>query len=305
MKSVEKVLLFYNPHSGNGYFKTNLDKVIEKFQKKKMLVIPIRADKKDLLDRYFKTIDINSFKKIIAAGGDGTINTVVNAMIRNDIHIPLAVFPSGTANDYAYYFDLPSDIDEMLKIALDDYYTYADVGMAGDKAFINVMAMGMLVDISQKTDPVAKNTLGVMSYYLKGVTELPKMKSIPIKITTDEDVIETDMLFMLVMNGRSAGGFNHIAPSAEINDGLFDVVIFKTMPIVDLPPLFFNVMSGQHEGNKHVISFKTPHLKIESKHKIISDIDGENGPELPVEVSMIHNRLRINTYTDNIKRNMW
>lgn len=305
MKDVERVLLFYNPHSGNGYFKAHLDKVIEKFQKKNMLVIPIRADKKDLLDRFFKTVDMGTYKKIIAAGGDGTINTVVNSMVRNDVHIPLAVFPAGTANDYAYYFDLPSDIDEMLKIATDDYYTYSDVGIAGGKAFVNVMAMGMLVDISQKTDPVAKNTLGVLSYYLKGVTELPKMKKIPIKVTTEDQVIETDMLFMLVMNGRSAGGFNNIAPNSEINDGLFDVVIFKSMPLVELPPLFFRVMAGQHQDDKNVIAFQSAHLKIESKQKLISDVDGENGPELPVEVSMIHNRLQINTYTDDIKRNRW
>lgn len=305
MKNVEKVLLFYNPHSGNGYFKSNLDKVIDKFQKKKMLVIPIRADRNDLLDRFFKTMEINTYKKIIAAGGDGTINTVVNAMIRNDVHIPLAIFPSGTANDYAYYFDLPSDIDDMIKIALDDYYTYADVGLAADRAFINVMAMGMLVDISQKTDPVAKNTLGVLSYYLKGVTEIPRMKSIPIKVTTDDQVIETNMLFMLIMNGRSAGGFNHIAPKAEINDGLFDVVIFKSMPIVELPGLFINVMSGQHMENKNVICFQTDKLKIESTQEIVSDVDGETGPPLPLEAKVLHKRLKINTYTDDIKRALW
>lgn len=305
MKNAEKVLLYYNPNSGNGYFKSNLDKVIEAFQRKKMMIVPIRADRRDLLDRFFKTFEINSFKKIIAAGGDGTINSVVNAMVRNDVHVPLAIFPAGTANDYAYYFDLPSDIDDMIKIALDDYYTFADVGKAGDKYFINVMAMGMLVDISQKTDPVAKNTLGVLSYYLKGVTEIPKMKSIPIKVTVDDEVIETNMMFMLVMNGRSAGGFNHLAPEAEINDGLFDVVIFKSMPIVELPPLFFNVMSGQHLRNKNVITFQTDHLKIESSQELNSDVDGENGPPLPVDVSILPKRLRINTYTDDIKRALW
>lgn len=305
MKDLDKVLLFYNPRSGNGYFKSNLDKVIEAFQKKKMLIVPIRADRRDLLDRFFKSVEINSYKKIIAAGGDGTINIVVNAMVRNDVHVPLAIFPSGTANDYAYYFDLPSDIDEMIKIAVDDYYTYADVGVAGDKCFINVMAMGMLVDISQKTDPVAKNTLGVLSYYLKGVTELPKLKSIPIKITSNEKNVDTNMLFMLVMNGRSAGGFNRLAPKAEINDGLFDVVIFKNMPLVELPPLFIKVMSGQHLSNKNVIAFQTDSLRIESPQEITSDLDGETGPQLPVDIKMLHNRLKINTYTDNVKRVLW
>jgi len=302
---MDKVLLFYNPNSGNRVFTNNLDKVIEKFQKKKQLVIPIRAERYDVLSRFFKADDGNDYKKIIAAGGDGTINTVVNAMIKNDIDVPLSILPTGTANDYAYYFDLPSDIDEMLKIALDEFYTYSDVGMAGDRAFINVMALGMLVDISQRTDPVAKNTLGVVSYYLKGMSEIPKMKSIHIKITTDKKTIETDMLFMLIMNGRSAGGFNHIAPKADVNDGLFDVLVFKNMPLVELPNLFFNVMSGQHYDHKNVIHLKSSHLRLESKEKIRADVDGETGPELPVDVDIIHNRLRINTFTDNITRNLW
>jgi YegS/Rv2252/BmrU family lipid kinase len=302
---LEKVLLFYNPYSGNGVFKNNLDKVIERFQKKNTLVIPVRADRAGKLDDFFKTYKVNTFKKIIAAGGDGTINIVVNAMINNDILIPLTIFPSGTANDFAYYFDLPTDIDDMLRIATDDYFTYADVGYANETAFVNVMALGMLVDISQKTDPVAKNTLGVFSYYLKGITELPKMKPIPIKVTSDEQEIETDMLFMLVMNGRSAGGFNNIAPKSEINDGLFDVIIFKDMPFVELPPLFFSVMTGQHEDHKKVISFKTSRLRIESSQELVTDVDGETGPELPVDIQVLHNRLKINTYTNNVKRVTW
>lgn len=305
MKNIDKVLLFYNPHSGNGMFTNSLDKVIEKFQEKGMLIVPMRADRKDLLDSFFKTVEINSYKKIIAAGGDGTINTVVNAMVKNDVHVPLAIFPAGTANDYAYYFDLPTKINEMIEIALDEHYTYSDVGKVGDQYFINVMAMGMLVDISQKTDPVAKNTLGVLSYYLKGVTEIPKIKSVPIKITTEDDVIETKMMFMLIMNGRSAGGFNHLAPDAEINDGLFDVVIFKGMPIVELAPLFFSVVSGQHLDNRNILTFRSSKMKLESSQQILSDVDGETGPELPVEVSIIPKRLKINTYEDNLKRALW
>ncbi len=58
------------------------------------------------------------YSRIIAAGGDGTINLCVNAMVRYDIHLPLAILPAGTANDFAYYFELPSDIDYQLDIAL-------------------------------------------------------------------------------------------------------------------------------------------------------------------------------------------
>lgn len=297
---IYKVLLFYNPHSGDGMFTKNLDIIIQEFQKHSMIVIPVRADEKDLLDKVFRNLDVNEYKKIIAAGGDGTINTVVNAMIRNNIDIPLAIFPSGTANDYAYYFGIPEDLKGMLEIALNDNYTLADVGKAGSNYFINVMALGMLVDVSQKTDPNVKNTLGIISYYLKGVQELPGMKPIPIKVTSEEMTIKTKMMFMIIMNGRSAGGFKKMAPCAEINDGKLEVMIFGEMNVLELPALLVNVLSGKHMSNKNVISFKTSKLHIESPQEVNTDIDGETGEPLPLDVEVIPRKLRINTFDEDM-----
>lgn len=302
---IERVLLFYNPHAGNGLFKANLDMIIDKFQKNKMLIVPVRADKKSLLDKIFHNFNVNEYKKIIAAGGDGTINTVVNAMVRNDIDVPLAIFPSGTANDFAYYFDIPNDIDGMVEIALHDNYTYSDIGKAGEKCFINVMAMGMLVDVSQKTDPQVKSTLGIVSYYLKGMAELPKLKPIPIKVFSEEKEIDTKMYFLIIMNGRSAGGFKKISPTSEVNDGKLDVMIFEAMNALDFPALLVGVLSGKHKKNKNVIAFQTSKLRIESSREVVVDLDGEKGGVLPLEVELIPKRLRINTLVENMEGSNW
>lgn len=300
-----KVLLFYNPQAGNGLFGMNLDSIIEKFQKKKLFVIPVRSDRRGLLNEVLKEINPNEFKKIIVAGGDGTINMAVNGMIAHHIDLPLAIFPAGTANDFAYYFDLPGDIDGMIKIALEENYTYADVGKANDKYFINVAAMGFLVDVSQKTDPDVKNTLGVISYYLKGVSEIPNLRPITVKITSEEFTFEDKIYFMLVMNGRSAGGFKRIAPSAKVNDGLLDVMLFKELPILELAPLLINVMTGQHQDNKNVISFQTNKLHIEADQDVNTDIDGEKGDGLPLDIEVLPKRLRINTLLPDMEGSRW
>ncbi len=300
-----KVLLFYNPNAGNGLFKNNLDLIIEKFQRRKMSVVPVRADRKGILHEVMREINPDEFRKIIAAGGDGTINIVINEMIQNDIDLPVAIFPSGTANDFAYYFDLPHDIDNMVKIALEEHYTYADIGRANDRYFINVAAMGFLVDVSQKTDPNIKNTLGIISYYLKGFSEIPNLKPIPVRITSEEYTAEGRIYFMLVMNGRSAGGFKRIAPLAEVNDGLLDVMIFKEMPIRDLAPLLFDVMTGQHRENKNVIFFQTKKLYVESEQKVGTDVDGEKGADLPLDIEVLPRRFRINTAVDDMEGAKW
>jgi YegS/Rv2252/BmrU family lipid kinase len=307
MRKPDKVLLFYNPAAGNGLFKSNLDAIIEAFQKKGRLIIPIRAGagRRDQLDLLFQRMDRKEYCKLIAAGGDGTIHSMVNAMLRNDVELPLAIFPAGTANDFAYYMDLPQKLDKMIEVALEDRYTPADVGTANDRYFINVLAMGMLVDVSQRTDPSMKNTLGVISYLLKGFSELPNLRPIPVKITCDEFHIETSMYFMLVMNGRSAGGFRRIAPEAQINDGLLDVMLFKEMPIMEMAPLLLNVMTGQHTDNKNVIAFKTRKMRIESPQAVSTDMDGETGCSLPLDISLLHRRLRINTLNDDMSGAIW
>ncbi|MFQ8602372.1 MAG: YegS/Rv2252/BmrU family lipid kinase [Anaerovoracaceae bacterium] len=292
-KKGNKVLLYYNSYSGSGIFKNNLDYIVERCQEKGMQVVPVRAAKGIVIDDVLSKLNQDEYSRIIAAGGDGTINICVNAMIKHDIHLPLALFPAGTANDFAYYFEIPSNIESMLDIALGDVTTKADVGVVNGRNFINVTALGALIDVSQKTDPNLKNVMGTMAYYLKAFTEIPKIRALPVTLTTPDDVYEEEIYFMVVMNGESAGGFRKLSPQSSVNDGKLDVIAFRKMPIVELGPLLFEVVNGRHPENKHVLYFQTDELTIESPEDINTDIDGEHGEQLPLNFSVLHNRLNI------------
>ena len=292
-KKGNKVLLYYNSYSGSGIFKNNLDYIVERCQEKGMQVVPVRAAKGIVIDDVLSKLNQDEYSRRIAAGGDGTINTCVNAMIKHDIHLPLALFPAGTANDFAYYFEIPSNIESMLDIALGDVTTKADVGVVNGRNFINVTALGALIDVSQKTDPNLKNVMGTMAYYLKAFTEIPKIRALPVTLTTPDDVYEEEIYFMVVMNGESAGGFRKLSPQSSVNDGKLDVIAFRKMPIVELGPLLFEVVNGRHPENKHVLYFQTDELTIESPEDINTDIDGEHGEQLPLNFSVLHNRLNI------------
>jgi YegS/Rv2252/BmrU family lipid kinase len=295
MRKLEKALLFYNPAAGNGYFKGNLDRVIERFQKKGVMVAPVRADRRLSLHSLLRRTPWNEGDRIIAAGGDGTASAVANAMMAAGLDLPLAVFPTGTANDFAYCLGLPQKLDEMIDVALEGNVSAIDVGRANGRHFINVLAMGMMVDVSQKTDPNIKSTLGVISYYIRGFSELPNLRPIRVRVTAGEFRLEENIFFMLVMNGVSAGGFRRLAPKAEIGDGLLDVLIFKEMPIMEMAPLLMNVLAGQHEGNRNVICFKARSARVESDMPLGSDMDGEAGPPLPLDVSIAPQKLRVMT----------
>ncbi len=298
MEKKKNVLFIYNPVAGNGFIRDNLDVIITKFQQNGLQIIPVRGTRGNVVNDILSKIDQSQYRQIIIAGGDGTINICVNAIIKHNIELPIAIFPSGTANDFARYFEIPSDIDKMIEIALGDKLSYADVGKVNDKCFINVTALGMLVDVSQKTDVHLKNSLGVLAYYLRGALDLPVIKPVPVKLITPEKTYEEEMFFMVVMNGESAGGFKNIAPDSYINDGKLDVVLFRKMNILDMGTLFVSLLNGTHLDNKKILTFSTDELIIESPVHISTDIDGEKGKKLPLNFSVLRNRLQI--YTEEI-----
>ncbi len=288
-----KVLVYYNPYSGNGLFKNSLDTIIERCQEKGYQAIPVRVDKGRQINKVFPEIDQSEYNRIIACGGDGTVNICVNAMIKHNIHLPLAILPAGTANDFAYYFELPSEINAALDIALGDKTSKADVGTVNEKCFINVASMGGMVDISQRTDPTIKNMIGPLAYYIKGATELTQIHATNVKLTTPDTVYEEEIYFMTVCNGESVGGFRKLSPHSKMNDGKLDVIVFKKMPLPEFVPLLFEVLNGRHPNNKHVLYFQTEELTIEADEDVPTDVDGEHGTKLPLKFGVLNNRLDI------------
>ena len=288
-----KVLLFYNPFAGKGVISKNLDRIIERFQREGLVVIPARSSREFMdINDIIRNLD-DSYVKIIAAGGDGTVNIVVNAMIENGCTLPLAVFPAGTANDYAHYFGIPSDIDGMLEIAAGDRTVPADVGCCNGRYFVNVAAIGSVIDVSQKTNAGMKNAMGVLAYYLKGLSELPALHPVSVKITTPEREFTEDIFFMVVLNGSSAGGFRKLGLDTSINDGLLEVIIFKGMKFLQMPGVGINVLRGKHDSDENVIYFKTSSIRIESDVDISTDIDGEHGQPLPLDISVLSGGINI------------
>ena len=288
-----KLLLYYNPYSGSGSIKDNLDHIIDRCQQAGYAVMPLRAEREITIEDVMSRFDANEFKRILVSGGDGTIHKLVNAMMKYDVHVPIGLMPSGTANDFAFYFEIDSDIDAALDVALGDKTTMADVAKINDRYFINVCAMGAMVDVSQKTDPQLKNALGPLAYYLKAASELPQVHGIPMKLTTPTEVIEEEFYFLTVMNGESAGGFRKLSPSSSMNDGKLDVVAFKKMPIMEFGPLLFEVINGRHPQNRNVLYFQTETLDVESVEDISTDVDGEKGEKLPLHFSVVEKTLEV------------
>lgn len=292
-KYMDKIRLIYNPGSGDRSFRMRLDEVVEEFQKEGFQVVPYKTLGVDDIERGVELSAYDSYNGIAIAGGDGTINRVVNAMIKHNIDLPIGIFPWGTANDLAAYFGIERDIKKCCRYIIEGKKKSIDIGKINDRYFVNVAAGGLLTDVSQKIDINLKNTLGKLAYYLKGLEQLPNFRPIPVKFVMDDSSIKADIFLFMVFNGCSAGGFNMLAKDARIDDGKLDIIAIKACTIVELIPLFIKILKGEHLQDSNIIYIRTDRLNIDCQYKVETDIDGEAGPMFPVSLSTIPGAVNV------------
>ncbi|MBU3159901.1 YegS/Rv2252/BmrU family lipid kinase [Clostridium frigoris] len=281
---MNKVKFIYNPYSGESTIASDLDQVIMIHQKYKHTIVPYRiCNEYPIADAFF---DIDEgYKYVLIAGGDGTIDSVVNEMKKRKIDLPIAILPVGTANDFANYIRMPRDVHDACYQILNSDTKKIDLGKINDKYFVNVASTGLFTDISQNMDMDLKNTIGKLAYYVKGIEQLPNFRKLKIKVTSDEVLFDGDMYLMLVFNGQTAGSMR-FAYKAKVDDGLLDVIIIKAGNMKNILNIFIKMLRNEHlENVEGIVYFKTSKLEIECHEDIVTDIDGERGPDFPLLIT--------------------
>lgn len=289
---MKKVKFIYNPHAGDNYIIDKLDDVIEIHQRHGYIIVPARLD--DHLDMAIALEDIREgYHHILIAGGDGTVDILINYMMNNGIDLPIGILPMGTANDYAKYIGIPRDISRALDQMFETNPRRMDIGKINDKYFLNVASTGLLTDVSQKTHSELKNAIGKLAYYIKGIEQIPTFRKIPVKIRSNDGNYEGDMYALLVFNGRTAGNLD-LAYKSKADDGLLDVIIIKAN-LKELVPLLGKLLRGDHlEDPVGLMYFQTKEIFIETTDElIVSDIDGERGPDFPLHIQCIPEGIQV------------
>lgn len=289
---MNKVKFIYNPYSGESTIITDIDKIIMIHQKFGYEVVPFRISLECDVTMALRGID-ETYKYILIAGGDGTVDNVVNHIKLLNIDIPIAILPTGTANDFAKFIGMPQDVESACEQILNSSVKDVDLGKINDKYFINVASTGLFTDVSQKTDINLKNTIGKLAYYVKGLEQLPNFRSLDIDVKSQHGEFKGGMYLMLVFNGQTAGNLK-FAYKAEIDDGMLDVIIIKAGVLKDMIALFIKMFKGEHlEDTPGLVYFKTDKIEIECYEDIVTDIDGERGPDFPLTIECIKGGIKV------------
>lgn len=289
---MKKVKFIYNPNSGNKNIVYKLDDIIAKYQLNGYTIVPHRISKDTTIEDGLKDINDN-YNHILIAGGDGTIDRLVNYMKKNDIDIPIGILPTGTANDFANVLNIPLDIDLCIENIINSEPKYIDVGVINDDYFVNIASTGMFTDVSQRVDSNLKHSIGRISYIIKGVEDALHLRKFNVTIRSKELEYDGDMYLILVLNGRTAGNIS-FAHNAMLDDGYLDVIIFKAMPIPKSIPVLVDIIKGSPlDKHDEIIYFKTDELYVDCSDDIVTDIDGERGPDFPLNIKCMKNGIQI------------
>jgi len=294
---MKKIKLIYNPAAGDKSFKNNLDICIKTFQDAGYETHVFRSAEIGDIAEHVKKMPRDYYDAVAVSGGDGTLNTVINTLLLNGFDLPLCLLPFGTANDFATYLEIPKDPEGAANVINDGNLIRCDVGWVNGRYFLNVLAVGLLANVSQRTDKDSKDLFGKLAYYFEGLGQLGGLKPLSVRITNSEESKTEEIFFAIVLNSAGTGGFGNLVSDALINDGLFEFVALRACPMVDMAVLALKVLNRDFLNESNIIYFRDKYIKIEPLFKdelfMKLDTDGEHGGKLPAEIKNIPGALKI------------
>ncbi|HLS61232.1 MAG TPA: diacylglycerol kinase [Virgibacillus sp.] len=280
---MKKARIIYNPKAGRETFKRDLSMVLEKLEiagyEASAHATTCEGDAKEAA---LQAVE-RRFDLIVAVGGDGTINEVINGIAEQSYRPQVGIIPAGTTNDFARALDIPRDVKAAVQIIIDAHSMNIDIGRVDEQYFINIAGGGELTELTYEVPSGLKTVLGRLAYFVKGIEMIPFLKPTRTKIEYDGTVIDEDIMIFLLANTNSVGGFEKLAPEARLDDGYFDLFIIRKINLAELIHIATLALRGAHLENKNVIYAQAKHVIVTPDDKMQLNIDGEYGGMLPGE----------------------
>lgn len=215
-------------------------------------------------------------ERVVAAGGDGTVKEVVDAILRlsGDERPELAVMPLGTANDFATACTIPTDHLLALQLAQSGKAQNVDAVKANEHHFMNVASGGFGAQVTANTPVALKNFLGGGAYTLSGLVQAINFSPYQGEVRLPDQSFSDAVIVGAVCNGRQAGGGQQLAPQALIDDGLLDLVALKNFTPEALGQVLEELNAPELNG-EFVKRFRVPWVEWESNVVMPINLDGE------------------------------
>ena len=279
-----------NPTAGNGKARAAQQAIRERLS---ALNIPFQfheTARKGDATRIAAELTRSGADTVIAVGGDGTLNEVLNGL--NDPGaVKLGLIPSGSGNDFSATVRIPSDPLAALQIVLSGEARPTDYMDCSGVRGINLIGAGIDVDILRNYE--ALGIRGSVGYLMSLVRTLFSFDFYEFSEQIDGKAIPHRAFIACAGNGRTCGGGITLCPEAEPDDGLMDIVIVDNLRKSGIPAAFVKLMKKQILALPQTVFHRADRLTIVSDKPLPIQIDGEIYENLPFDVRLIHDQLRM------------
>ncbi len=280
------IKLIINPIAGNRKY----NELIIKRAKGKDIDVFITEKRGDAAESSTLAVS-QGYKKIIVAGGDGTVNEVINGIAYSDS--ALGIIPTGTKNVFALENKLPINPLKAFDVALNGKKINISLGLANNIYFSLMAGIGFDAKAIENTNLEIKKYIGVLAYYIAGIYTIFSYKQPEVYIELDKK-IKTEGYFVVISNSRYYGGRYIIAPRGNVKKDRLDVVIFKKRGI--LPSILYYLkisMGGKHVNYQDVEYYEAKNINIYSNNDVPVQVDGDIIGNLPMNFSIAPNSLNL------------
>lgn len=240
------------------------------------------------------------YRKILCVGGDGTLNEVVNGVIRQEIcpsrDITIGLIPVGTGNDWGRMFGIPVDYNGAVQIIRDGKTMFHDTGRVtfyngtekSERYFINISGLGFQSVVVNRTNiQKDKGRSSKAIYFYNLLVSLISYKKTKAEIFIDGIRTEANIFSLNVGNGRYSGGGMRQTPLALPDDGLLDVTVIKEMGKIEIIRNLIKLYDGTILNHPKVDSYKCQKVSVNSDSFLYVDADGESLGHAPAEFTVL------------------
>lgn len=285
--------IIYNPTAGKEGFEDKLPIVLKRFEKAGFITSTHATTGQYDATYAARFACEQDFDLIIAAGGDGTINEIVNGIAEFEERPELGIIPMGTVNDFTRALKIPNELDEAVDLIINGTTVNVDLGAMNGKYFMNIAGGGKITEVSYEAPSKLKAIIGSLAYYVKGIELIPQMSSINLRIEHDGELFEGEVMLFLLGLTNSIGGFERLAPDAKLNDGYFTLLILEDVNLAEFGHILSLATRGEHLRHSKVHYYKAQDVKISSYDEVQLNLDGELGGVLPAHFKNLQEFLKI------------
>ena len=216
---------------------------------------------------------------VIAAGGDGTLNEVINGVAPHVDNVQVGLIPLGTGNDFAKMLNLPDNIDDCVDLLRSAKARPTDlVRVTTDQVryFVNISAGGFSGAVNEKLTPEIKQSWGPLAYLRCAAEALPALRAYRTEITLDGVTsIALDLYNVVIANGRYVAGGTLIAPEALTDDGLLDIILIPQNAAGSIALVAAQIAVGKHLTSEGVVFRRAASVSVKSEPGMWFNVDGE------------------------------